>query len=150
MSMTQGYLVDNTAVVDVIDPDANAAGTITGAAVDMSKYERVTFYVMAGTLGSSATLDFKVQAATTSGGSYADVTGAAITQLTDAGTDSDKQAILEVKADHIGEGNRFIKGLLITAVATSDSGMIAIGSFARNNPPSDIASVDEVVRHTAA
>lgn len=44
--------------------------------------------VNAGTFTSSATMDIKVQAATTSGGSYSDITGAVFTQISTSNDDA--------------------------------------------------------------
>lgn len=145
-SITQRWHERN-AVVATIDPDAYAATTYLTDAIDMSKFSRVVFIVMAGDLGSSATLDFAVHQADTSGGSYAAISGKSITQLTQAGSDSDKQAIVEVLASELGAGKQFLKGSLVVGTATSDCGVIAIGTHARYGPASDddLASVDEIV-----
>jgi hypothetical protein len=139
------------AIVGVIDPDVNAAGALTSAYVDMSKFNQVMAIVMAGTLGVSATLDAKiVQATDSSGTGSKDVTGKAITQLTQAGTDdSDKQAIINVRAEEldIDNGFSFAALTLTTAVATSDSGAVLVGFGASYAPASDsdLSSVAEVV-----
>lgn len=140
---------ERVGIVATIDPDAYTAATYLTDAIDMALIDRVAFVVMAGDLGSSATLDFKVVADTASGGSYAtDITGKAITQLTQAGTDSDKQVIVEVTGDEvIAQGMRYIKGSMTVAVATSDCGVIALASSLRFQPAKyfDLASVDEIV-----
>jgi hypothetical protein len=136
------------AIVGIIDPDANAAGTLLTGAIDMSKWGRVAFIVMAGDFGTNGTLDFSVTQATTSGGSYSALSPAkAITQLTDAGTDSNKQVILEVRPEHLTEGYRYIKGNLVTATATGDSAVIALGFDPRFAPVTsdDLTTVDEIV-----
>lgn len=134
-------------IVACIDPDAYGTGSQVGDVIDMLYFERVMFIVMAGTLGVTATLDFKVQECATSGGTFTDLTGKAITQLTQAGTDSDKQAIVEVKADEMTPGQRYLRGILTIGVATSDAGMVAVADTARWKPGSDLdlASVDEIV-----
>jgi hypothetical protein len=69
------------AVVGVIDPDANSAATTTTGWIDMRDWGSLLAVIMAGVLGSSATLDAKFEQATSSGGAGAkDVTGKAITQ----------------------------------------------------------------------
>jgi hypothetical protein len=145
--MGNTFFTDDWAVVGIIDPDAYAASTYLTAAIDMQDWERVAFVVMAGTLGTSATVDFDVTASTTSGGTYATL-AKNITQLTEAGTDSDKQVVVEVSgAEVITAGKRFIKGSLVIATATSDAGVIALGR-PRNFAPArdgDLASVDEIV-----
>lgn len=141
---------ERAAIVGVIDPDANAAGALTTAYVDMSKFERVMAIVMAGTLGASATLDFKLVQATDSGGTGSkDIANKAITQLTQAGTDSDKQAVINVMAEELDVqgGFGFVAATMTTATATSDSGAILLGFDATHAPASDndLASVDEIV-----
>lgn len=134
------------AVLSCIDPDAYTAAAYNGDVIDMSLWDQVTFIVMAGTLGSSATLDFAVKSDSASGGSYA-TTVKAITQLTDAGTDSDKQVIVNIRAEDLAEGQRYIRGTMTVGVATSDCGTVAIGHGAKYGPASDndLASVDEIV-----
>jgi len=140
-------LSEQLAIVSCIDPDAYTAATVTGDEIDMRYFRRVIFIVMAGTLGSSATIDFKVTECASSGGSFTDLSGKAITQLTDAGTDDDKQAIVEVAAEEMGAGMRYLKGSLTVGTATSDVGVIALADCARYKPANayDLSSVDEIV-----
>lgn len=140
---------ENVAVLATIDPDAYGTGDQTTDVIDMRYWREVMFVVMAGTLGSSATLDFVVAGSAVVGmTSSATITGKSITQLTEAGTDSDKQAIIRVSAEEVAaQGFRYIQGTLSVGTATSDAGVIAIGTHARYNPASDfdLASVDEIV-----
>ncbi len=141
---------DLCAVVGVIDPDAYAAGTVTTGWIDMAMFQSIMATIMAGTLGASATLDAKLEQATDSSGTGAkDVTGAAITQLTQAGTDSDKQAIIQCHAEDLDIANDFTHARLsmTVAVATSDCGAIVIGLSPRYAPASDndASTVDEIV-----
>lgn len=141
---------EKVAVAGVIDPDANAAGALTSDWLDMTKFGQAMAIIMAGTLGSSATLDAKLQQATDSSGTSAkDITGKAITQLTQAGTDSDKQAIINCLAEELDVDNGFthVAIVMTTGTATSDSGAILLGLEPRYGPASDddLASVDEIV-----
>ncbi len=142
-------LSEMLAVVDCIDPDAYTTGAVNGDVIDMKLHRRVMFVVMAGTLGSSATLDFAVYGDTASNGSFATkITGKEITQLTQAGTDSNKQAIVEVTAEEVAaQGYRYIRGTLTVTTATSDAGAIGLADFSRYGPASenDLSSVDEIV-----
>lgn len=138
-------------VVATIDPDAYAADTYVSDYVDMQDWpDGIMAIVMAGTLGSSATLDAKLrQAVNSSGGSVKDITGKAITQLTQAGTDDDKQAIivlLPASLDVAG-GFRYVALSMTVATATSDAGAIIIGMNPSYGPAADqdLASVDEIV-----
>lgn len=138
------------AVVDTIDPDANAAGTINGGYVAFKDFQHMMAIVLNGTMGSSGTLDFKLQQAQdASGTGVKDITGAAITQLTDAGSDSDKQAIINLRQDDLDIANDFthVRMVLTTATATGDSAAILLGVNPVTAPASDYddSTVDEIV-----
>lgn len=138
------------AVVECTDPDAYTTGAITGDIIDMANFEQVMFVVMVGALGSSATADFQVyQGDSAALGNPKVISGAAITQLTEAGTDSDKQAIVIVKQADLDAagGFRWIRGTLTIGAATSDAGVVALGFYPTYGPASDydLTSVDEIV-----
>lgn len=143
----EGNITEKLAVVATIDPDANGAAAYSTDTIDMSKWERVLFIVMVGEMASTSTVDFDVVSDPLTGGSYA-TTEASITQLTQAGTDSDKQVLVEVRGvDVAANGNRWIKGVLTVGEAASDSAVVALG-VPRNAYPAfdnDLASVDEIV-----
>lgn len=137
-------------VVGIIDPDAYTAATYTSGWIDAAAANSFMAIVMAGTLGASATLDAKLEQASDSGGTGAkDITGKAITQLTQAGTDSDKQAIISLTADELDLANGFthFRLSMTVATATSDAGGIVLAMDHRYGPASDrdIAAVDEIV-----
>jgi hypothetical protein len=141
---------DISAIVATIDPDAYSAGTETSDYVDMSGFESIQAVIMAGTLGTSATLDAKlVQATDASGAGKKDISGKAITQLTQAGTDSDKQSVINCFAEELDINNsfRYVAIEMTVAVAACDAGAIVLGHGAKYNPASDndLASVDEIV-----
>lgn len=142
-------LSESLAVVSCIDPDANGAGAINGDVIDMKNFRRVLFIIMAGTLGASATLDWVLKGDTASGGSFSTtINGKSITQLTQAGTDDDKQVVVEVTAEEVAaQGFRYIRETLTVGTATSDAGTLALADFSRYSPASeyDLASVDEIV-----
>ena len=141
---------EKVAIGATIDPDATVASTVVSDYMSMADFESAMAIIMAGTLGASATLDAKlVQATDSSGTGVKDITGKAITQLTQAGTDSDKQAIINCRAEELDIANDFnhIAISLTVATATSDVSAILLGLNARVNPASDndLASVDEIV-----
>lgn len=144
------HFSDAVAVVDVIDPDAYVASTVTTAYLDAQNFNAFAAIVQAGTLGASATLDAKIEQAQDSGGTgVKDLTGAAITQLTQAGTDSDKQAIIQFRPEDLDLANNFnfFRLSMTVAVATSDAGAVVLGYSPRSAPASgsDATSVDEIV-----
>lgn len=149
MSEQTQLMSEGWAVVAAIDPDVTAASTVLSGAVDMASYSRVMVIGQAGTLGASATLDLKVTQATTAAGTYKDVTGAAITQLTQASPDdSDQQVIINVDQTDLDIDNdyRYIKASLTIATATSDAAAIVLG-LPKRRPASgsDAASVAEII-----
>lgn len=138
------------AVAGVIDPDANTAAAYTSDYADMSQFESVMAIILAGTMASTSTVDAKlVQATDSSGTGVKDITGKAITQLTEAGTDSDKQAIINAYADDLDVANGFTHVAIVMTVATaaSDSSAVLLGCDPKYGPASDydLASVDEIV-----
>lgn len=147
--MSLQNLGEELAVVATIDPDAYGTGDQSSDVIDMAHFREVIFVVQAGTLGTSATIDFKVYGDTASNGAFStQITGKEITQLTDAGTDSDKQAIVRVTAEEVmAQGKRYIKGVMSVGAATSDAGVVALASALRYSAAADydLASVDEIV-----
>lgn len=142
---------DQAAVVGAIDPDANTAATYTTGWIDMADFAWIMAIVMAGTLGTNATLDAKLEQATDGSGTGAkDISGAAITQITQAGTDqSDKQAIIQCCAEDLDLANDFthVRLSMTVGTATSDCGAVVLGMTPRYGPASDndAASVEEIV-----
>lgn len=148
--MNPNILPSNEAVLaGVIDPDLNTAGTLTTGWINMGLYESIQAIIMAGALGTNATLDAKLEQASDGSGTGAkDISGKAITQLTQAGTDeSDKQAIINCRSDELDVNNGFsyVRLSMTVAVASSDSAGLVLGHHARYQPATDIASVAEVV-----
>lgn len=98
-------------------PDAWAQATSLSGAVDCIGFRNLTVMQYAGTLGGSATLDMKLTESATSGGSYADVSGAAFTQVLAAADDVQEQ--MRVR---LAPRLRYIKASLTIATAASDYG----------------------------
>lgn len=138
------------AIVGVIDPDAYANSTYYTDYIPMKNFRRFMAVVMAGDLGSSATVDAKLIAYTDdAGGGAADISGAAITQLTQAGTDSNKQAIINFSTDALAGATAFTHFRLqvVVGTAASDVSALVLGFDPVFAPASlsDLASVDEIV-----
>lgn len=140
---------ENFPVVATIDPQATTATTaVETDAIDLSKYRRVLFIVQTGTIAH--TLDFKIRAATSAGGSYADVdaTNAALTQIAD--TSDNKVAVFELRCEKIAAlnlGYTHVKGRVTPGGTSSCTfSVVAIGDVARYQPGSatDLADVIEI------
>lgn len=135
-------------IVATIDPDAYSTGTQGSDWVSMKDFPQVDFWVQAGTLGSSAVLNCKARQATSAAGAGAkDISGKAITALTQAGTDSDKQACIHVDAHDLDAGFTHVQAVATLTVATSDYGLTAVGFFPPYAPAADydLSTVDEYI-----
>lgn len=93
--MRNTQLVDKVKVVNAVVPTAGSIGAATATVVDGSAgYDRVMFILSTGAAGTGATMSYKIQSSATSGGTYADVTSAALTALDDTG--GSKQYIIDM------------------------------------------------------
>ena len=131
---------DLLSVRDVIEPTA-AASTFTTGWLDAGTACQWMAVISAGTVGTSA--DAKIEQATSVGGAGAkDLTGAAITQLTAAGS-----ALIEFKPADLDTANDFTHiRLSITTVGatTVASGhLLSIGH--RHEPQAQGSDIDEEV-----
>lgn len=141
---------EQVAIGGVIDPDAYGTGAQTSDYMDMGQFNGAMAIISAGDLVTNATLDAKlVQAQDSAGTGSKDISGAAITQLTQAGTDSNKQAIITVDANALDMANGFTHVALVMTLATAggDAAGILLGVGSRTEPVSDVdlSSVDEIV-----
>jgi hypothetical protein len=140
---------DQVVVVGQVSPNAQGAGDASSGWIKASDYWQFLAIVQAGGLGTNATLDAKLEQATDGSGTGAkDVTGAAITQLTQAGTDSDKLALINLDPSKLDVANDFdyFRLTLTVATATSEVAGLVLGLHARyGNQAAHIAAVDEVV-----
>lgn len=148
MTIHTSKAYERLAVVGTIDPDAYTAATYLTDAVDMLNLDELLVCCLVGTMASTSTVDFSVTQATTSGGTYKAVTGKAATQLTEAGTDSDKQVVISVRGEDLDMDNnyRFVKVSMVVAAAASDAAVLVLAQPKSGLASSaDLASVDEMV-----
>lgn len=135
-------------LVGVIDPDANAAATLLTAWVDAALYPAFLAMISAGDLGANGTIDAKLRQATSAAGAGAkDITGKAITQFTQAGTDySNKQAFINLESEDLDTNNgfHFVALSMTGATATSDYAGYLFG-FSPKYGTAHAASVAETV-----
>jgi len=139
---------DRAVLAAVIDPDAYTAAAYSSGWVHMGTYENIMAVLKVGTMATSSTVDAKLeQAQDDSATGLKDITGKSITQLTEAGTDSDKQAIINCRADELDVANGFdyVRITVTVATAASDLDAAIFGFDARYQPATDITTVDEIV-----
>ena len=100
---------EKIAVLGTIDPDAYAASTIVSDYCSLEKFESLMIVLTVGDIVATGTIDAVVKQATSSAGAGAKnlTTSKAITQLTQAGSDSNKQVIINVRAEDLDMANNF-------------------------------------------
>ena len=79
--------LDKLAPAISLHPTAARTSTGNGTAVDLQQYDGDLIVLLdsaAASAGTNPTLDIKLQASDTQGGSYADISGAVFTRVTDA------------------------------------------------------------------
>jgi len=138
------------AVAATIDPASLTANTYVSDWVDMKNFEQALAVILVGAITTNGTFDAKLRQATSSAGADAkDVTGKAIAQLTAAGTDSNKQALIQVRGDEldVAGGFSFVALSITTATAASLAGAAVLGFNPTYGPASgyDLSTVDEIV-----
>lgn len=141
---------DRAGVAAVINPQSAAAGAISTPWISMSDYWALLAIIQAGVLGASATLDAKFEQATDSSGTGAKiVTGKSITQFTKAGSDDNKQALINLRQEDLDLANNFTHARLTVTVgvAASLAAAVVLGIDPRYLAASanDAATVDEIV-----
>lgn len=138
------------ALLGTLDPVSQSAATVVSDWVDAGKFQKIMAILAVGAMGASGTIDAKLRQATDSSGTGAkDISNTTITQLTKAGSDDNKQVIINVDASELDVANGFNYVALSVTVATAASLLAAIllGFNPRYLPASDndLASVDEIV-----
>src|SRR5437016_4909491 len=89
--------------------------------IDISKYKRLLFILDVGS-GGTNNVNAKLREAQTSGGTYQDITGAAITQI----SANSKVATIEIRQDELDAGYQFVQ-LSITTGGAAQICAVALG-----------------------
>lgn len=140
---------EQLAVLDVVNPSAQAAGAATTGWVSAAQFQKFLAVIQAGTFGASATVDAKIQQATSSAGAGAkDVTGKAITQLLAAGGNNVQAEInLDAQELDVNGGFAYIQLSVTVGTAATGTSAVLLGLGGRLGPASDFnnASVAQIV-----
>ncbi len=137
-------------IVGNVSPVSQGVGTVTTGWIDASKFHQFMAIVTAGVLGAAATLDAKLEQATDGAGAGAkDVTGKAITQLTKAGADDNKQVVINLSPSQhldIDNGFDYFRLSMTVGAAASLIAGVVLGLNARLGVASDndATTVDEI------
>lgn len=132
----------------VRNPAAHAAATYSTGWVDMSMLGSILALLATGAMTATSTVDAKLEQATSSGGAgVKDITGKAITQLTAAGVDDNKQVMINCRAEELDSRNgfRYVRLTITVATAASILSALLLGLDQRYGPPVNAATVDEII-----
>lgn len=140
----------HAAPVAVIDPGNYAADTYTTGWISVAAWGAIMALIQVGTLAAGATVNAKLEQAKDNAGTGAkDIADKAITALTQAGNDGDKQAIINLFANELdtNEGFNHVRLSVTTAAAAVDLSAVLLGFYARygSAEAGKAATVDEVV-----
>ena len=135
------------AILATIDPASQAAGAISSGWVSAANHLGFLAVVQTGVLGTSATVDAKLQQALDATGTGAkDITGRAIIQIVKA-TGDNKQALINVKPEDLDTVNGF--GFVRVTVTVGAAASVTSAQLIGVNPrfaPADAANQAAVVQ----
>ncbi len=120
-------------ILATIDPASISAGTVTTGWVSAGNHHNLLAVIQTGALGTSATLDAKLQQASDSTGAGAkDVSGKALAQIVKA-TGDNKQALINLRPDEldVANGFAFVRLSLTVGTAASVAGAQLLGVNSR-------------------
>lgn len=116
-------------VVQALKADNYAASTHTSAEIDTAGFAEAVIIFDAGTVGASGTVDVIVRDTDTAGGTYADLTGAAFTQV--ISTNDEAVYVGRIRLNSATAGttdkcNRYIKVQATVGTAACDLGVTVL------------------------
>ena len=124
------------AVVGLV-ADNHSAATHKGPAIDRLGFEEALVVVNSGANGAGGTVDIKVQESdTTTDGDFADVSGAAFTQITEANDNN----VYVGRLNLVGR-KRYLRVVAVVGTAACDFGVEVILGAAKELPVSQVNSV---------
>lgn len=139
-------LSEALAVMAAVDPTGatGTTGTATSDVIDMDDFGSVLFVVLVGAIAATGTVDFKVEEGTSTSSFNTSTALVSATQL--GASDDNKQVIVEVPAEALSTGYRYLRGILTQGTAASFAAVVALGGKCRHKPAKDLdlASVDEI------
>lgn len=142
---------EECAVIGTIDPVSQGVATVTTDWVDLRKFSRILYILKLGAMTASSTVDAVVKQATDGSGTGSKnlTASKAITQLTQAGSDSNKQVLISVDVSELDLTGKFYWSALSVTVAAAasllDVTVLGFGPHAYPASDYDLATVDEIV-----
>ena len=118
-------------------PANKTANTYDTVWIPLANHQRIVFILLTGAMATSATLNFKIrEALSAAGGTPLDITGKAITPLTQAGGDGSDLCIIEVRTEELTVNTDYawVSGRLVIAVDTVYASVLPLRCIP-NYPP---------------
>jgi len=111
---------EQLSVLATLDPSNQAVGAANTGWVPLSGHLCLLALLQTGALATGATVDAKLQQAQDASGTGAkDVVGKAITQLTQAASGANRQALINLRAEELDVNNGFAYVRLVVTVAAA-------------------------------
>ena len=124
----------------VIHPDLHQ-GTYYTPWIAMQGRHKAIAKLYVGDIGQAGTVDLELQEATDAGGTgAAAIAGKAITQLTQAGGDSDDSCAINLRTEEMNcaANYAFIRARLDVLAASANVGLLILGNVPRNAPVTQV------------
>jgi len=111
---------EQLSILATLDPSNQAAGSASTGWVSLSGHHNLLALVQTGVLATGATVDGKLQQALDATGTGAkDVAGKAITQLAQAASGANRQALINLRSDEMDANGGYAYARLVVTVATA-------------------------------
>ena len=121
--------------VQALAPASQSVATHNGDAVDTKGFKEALFILNAGVASATGTADVKVQECATSDGQYADIEGAAFTQITTA----NDVAIYQGRVRITPTRKRYLRAVAVVGTDVVVLGVAVILGDAQNLPAAEPA-----------
>lgn len=129
-------------------PDSMNPATLNGAWLDMADFHRAFFGLLVGDIVATGTVDFLLQQATSAAGAGVKaIAGKAITQLTQAGGDSDDACGIELRMEELDVTGRFsfVRWQLTVGVAAAEVAVFVLKGEPPRFKPTVVTAWTEIV-----
>ncbi|MBF0421901.1 MAG: hypothetical protein HQL73_02795 [Magnetococcales bacterium] len=138
--MLNNLASEEIAILASIDPVSQTAATVNTGWLPASDFHRFLVTLDVGVMATGSTIDAKLRQATSaSGTNVKDITGKAITQLTQAGGNGNQQIMLNLSGDELDVNGGFAYFTLSITVGTAAS--LICAQILGVNPKITVASV---------
>ncbi len=141
---------ENFSILDQLSPVSQSAATVTGAACDTLYFNRMIFIIQMGVMSASSTVDAKLQSnPVASGGTWTDISGSSITQVTQAVNGNNNTIKLGLNCEAVGQNSpagRYVRLRIVVGTAATLLSYLAIGFVGRWKPENKFNEIAAVLQ----